>query len=252
VRFNGTGFAFPSSFGYWTDPVTATTTVPNMVTPTGLNAPAPWVPYTSAGCNFGAVATANTVLENVGTTASGDMTKVFGTGSPQWNEAENARLLPNTPANAMAKAQPQADFVGFAVHCAVGATLCADGQNDNLPQEPGGYAGYKALFGAQALNPILAGGTTMNDLAGQPIQDPLGNPGFPGFDGMYASTSLAYVGGDAGARCPGHVRVHLGRARLPRSRGQSARGVRSRVGRVRRAAEILRRRVRRVLPAARG
>jgi hypothetical protein len=200
VRFNGTGFAFPSSFGYWTDPVTATTTVPNMVTPTGQNAPAPWVPYTSAGCNFGAVATANTVLENTGTGASGDMTKVFGVGSPQWNEAKNAAALtqppapnPPDPAITKAKAQPQADFVGFAVHCAQGATLCASGQNDVLPDEPGGYAGYKGLFGAQALNPILAGGPTMNDLAGQPIQDPTGNPGFPGFDGMYASTSLAYT-----------------------------------------------------------
>jgi len=189
VRFNGTGFAFPSSFGYWTDPVTSTTTVPNMVTPTGQNAPAPWVPYTSAGCNFGAVATANTVLENTGTGASGDMTSVFGANSTQWNEARTDAASTDPKV----KATPQADFVGFAVHCAVGATLCADGQNDNLPQEPGGYAGYKALFGAQALNPILAGGTTMNDLAGHPIVDPLGNPGFPGFDGMYASTSLAYV-----------------------------------------------------------
>ena len=55
VRFNGAGYQFPSSFGYWTDPVTATTTVPNMVTPEGKNAPAPWVPYTTAGCDFGAV-----------------------------------------------------------------------------------------------------------------------------------------------------------------------------------------------------
>jgi hypothetical protein len=197
VRYSGTGFAFPSSFGYWTDPVTATTTVPNMVTPTGQNAPAPWVPYTSAGCNFGAVATANTVLENTGTGPSGDMTKVFGVGSPQYNEAKSAAALAQTnppdPAIAKAKAQPQADFVGFAVHCAQGATLCANGQNDSLPDEPGGYAGYKGLFGAQELNPILAGGPTMNDLANQPIQDPTGNPGFPGFDGMYASTSLAYV-----------------------------------------------------------
>jgi hypothetical protein len=190
VRYNGaTGFAFPSSFGYWTDPVTATTTVPNMVTPTGQNAPAPWVPYTSAGCNFGAVATANTVLENTGTGASGDMTSVFGANSTQWNEARTDAAS----SDPKVRATPQADFVGFAVHCAVGATLCADGQSDNLPAEPGGYAGYKGLFGAQALNPILAGSTTMNDLAGQPILDPLGNPGFPGFDGMYASTSLAYV-----------------------------------------------------------
>src|SRR5258706_15450436 len=72
VRFNGTGFQFPSSFGYWTDPVVANApTVPNMVTADGKNAPAPWVPYTRAGCDFGAVATANTVLENTGTSASG-------------------------------------------------------------------------------------------------------------------------------------------------------------------------------------
>src|SRR6267142_6611787 len=46
VRFNGAGFQFPGSFGYWTDPVVSGGP-PNMVTPTGLNAPAPWVPYTS-------------------------------------------------------------------------------------------------------------------------------------------------------------------------------------------------------------
>ena len=189
VRFNGTGFQFPSSFGYWTDPVTATTTVPNMVTPTGQNAPAPWVPYTSAGCNFGAVATANTVLENTGTGPSGDMTSVFGANSSQWNEAKTDAAS----SDPKVKATPQADFVGFAVHCAQGAALCANGQNDNLPAEPGGYAGYKGIFGAQQLNPILAGGPTMNDLADQPITDQFGNPGFPGFDGMYASTSLAYV-----------------------------------------------------------
>ena len=28
------------------------------------NAPAPWVPYTRAGCDFGATALANVVLEN--------------------------------------------------------------------------------------------------------------------------------------------------------------------------------------------
>ena len=195
VRFNGAGFQFPSSFGYWTDPIVASApTVPNMITPDGHNAPAPWVPYTRAGCDFGAVATANTVLENVGTTASGDMTKVFGTGSPQWNEAEAARLLPNTSANAKAKAQPQADFVGFAVHCAASSTFCANGQPDTLPDEPGGYSGatYKGLFGAQELNPLL-GGSTLNALDGRPITDPFGNPGFPGFDGMSAAVSLAYT-----------------------------------------------------------
>jgi hypothetical protein len=199
VRTSSTGgFSFPSSFGYWTDGVAAagTPTVPNMITPEGKIVPAPWVPYTRAGCDVGAVATANIVLENTGTGATGDITKVFSTGSPQWNEAEAARLLPNTPANAAAKARPQADFVGLAVHCAAGSPVCAGGQSDPLPDEPGGYAGFKALFGAQQIDPLLTGApatTPLTDLLGQPITDPFGNPGFPGFDGMSAAVSLAYV-----------------------------------------------------------
>ena len=59
------------SFAYWTDPLfdpslpaSPTDTSYNMLTADGHNAPAPWVPYTRAGCNVGMVATANTVLEN--------------------------------------------------------------------------------------------------------------------------------------------------------------------------------------------
>jgi hypothetical protein len=191
VRFNGAGFQFPSSFGYWTDPVVANApTVPNMITPDGKNAPAPWVPYTRAGCDFGAVATANTVLENTGTGASGDITKVFGTGSPEYTQAAASNAAPFGSA---ARAKAQTDFVGFAIHCAQGSAACASGQADTLPDEPGGYGGFKGLFGAQQINPFLTGGATMNDLAGNSIADPFGQPGFPGFDGMYASTSLAYV-----------------------------------------------------------
>jgi hypothetical protein len=191
VRFTDTGgFSFPSSFGYWTDPIVATTTVPNMVTPTGKNAPAPWVPYTKGGCDFGAVATANTVLENTGTGASGDITKVFGAGTPQFTEAQQSAAA---PAGSAARAKAQTDFVGFAIHCAAGSATCANGHPDALPDEPGGYDGYKGLFGAQEINPFLTGGPTMTDLLGGKIQDPFGQDGFPGFDGMYAATSLAYV-----------------------------------------------------------
>jgi predicted transcriptional regulator len=180
VRYNGAGFQFPSSFGYWTDPVTANTTVPNMVTPTGQNAPAPWVPYTRAGCDFGAVATANTVLENTGTGPSGDITKVFGNPSPQATEATNNRV------------QAQADFVGFAIHCAQGSATCANGQDDLLPDEPGGYTNFKGLFGAQEIAPVINGGP-LTDLDGKVITDSSGHAGFPGFDGMFASTSLSWV-----------------------------------------------------------
>ena len=60
-----------------TPPATAFPAVtPNQITP------APWVPFTRAGCNVGDVSTANTVLENT----SVDIPKVFGAGSPEDNQ----------------------------------------------------------------------------------------------------------------------------------------------------------------------
>ena len=104
-------------------------------------------PYTRAGCDVGAVATANVVLENTGTGPNGDITKVFGNPSPQATEAIASAAA---PAGTAARAKAQTDFVGFAVHCAQGSSVCASGQDDLLPQEPGGYAGFKGLFGAQS------------------------------------------------------------------------------------------------------
>jgi hypothetical protein len=196
VRVSSTGaFSFPSSFGYWTDSLSAsgTPTVPNMVTPTGANAPAPWVPYTRAGCDFGAVATANTVLENTSTLPTGDISKVFGNPSPQQVEADASRVA---PAGTALRQLAQTDFVGFAIHCAQGSSTCAAGQNDLLPEEPGGYSGFKGLFGAQEIDPLLTGGPAsqaVTGLDGNPIVDPFNQPGFPGFDGMSAAVSLAYT-----------------------------------------------------------
>jgi hypothetical protein len=280
VRTSSTGgFSFPSSFGYWTDPVSAanTPTVPNMVTPTGANAPAPWVPFTRAGCDWGGVATANTVLENngavfvtggptplriaaavgdttlfvgstsgfsvgqtitighdpgsetatvasivsssippgpsltltspitaarpIGTTVygtvttnpNGDITKVFGAGSAEWNEARFSQTSPSGTAD---RTLAQTDFVGFSIHCAQGSATCASGQNDVLPDEPGGYTSFKALHGAQHIDPLLTGqpaSVAVTGLDGNPIVDPFSQPGFPGFDGMSAAASLAYA-----------------------------------------------------------
>jgi hypothetical protein len=194
VRTTATGsFQFTSSFGYWTDPANASTTLPNMVGPDGSNIPAPWVPYTRAGCDVGAIAAANTVLENTGTGPSGDITKVFGNPSAQYTEALASNAA---PAGSPARALAQTDFVGFAIHCASNSTLCSSGQADLLPQEPGGYNGFQGLFGAQEVNPVLTGqapSVPLTDLFGQPITDPFGQSGFPGFDGMSAAVSLAYV-----------------------------------------------------------
>ena len=56
--------SFPSSFTYWTDLMADG--LPEMLAPNGKNAPAPWVPFTRAGCDVGAFSIANIEFENVG------------------------------------------------------------------------------------------------------------------------------------------------------------------------------------------
>ena len=147
---NGTGL-FPSAFFYWTDLVSDITPATQdnnfaMMTPAGDNVPAPWVPFTRAGCDVGAFSTANIVLER----APFDVKKVFGVNSTQAGE---------TTAN------QTNDFIGAAIHCTVGSPLCS-AQNtavdDLLPSEPGGYSGYKALFGMKYVAPALGGFTDYN------------------------------------------------------------------------------------------
>ncbi len=183
--------ASSSSFKYWTDLTDDVNAVPT----SPKNAPAPWVAYTRAGCDYGATALANVVLENTGTGPAGDMTKVFGSGSPEWNEALASNAA---PAGTAARNLAQTDFVGIAVHCAKTAgSICAGNSNarpDLLPDEPGGYSGYSGLFGAKYVNPAITGGSAVvKKLNGQPVTDQFGQPGFPGFDGLFATTTLSYV-----------------------------------------------------------
>jgi hypothetical protein len=180
--------AFTSSFKYWTssvDPIGDP--APNMITDGGKTTPAPWVPFTRAGCDVGGVGTANIELENNSTTATGDITRVFGTGSAEWNEAvANPQIA-------------QTDFVGIAVHCSQSpSSVCANNPNakpDLLPDEPGGYTGFNALFGSKYVDPAITHGNSacVNATDGQAITDPIGVCGFPGFDGMLAKNTLGYV-----------------------------------------------------------
>ncbi len=179
--FTPTGDKFESSFTYWTDPVaTSIDTSYNLLNATGQNAPAPWVSYTRAGCNFGAVALADMEIENT----RSDINTVFGSSSLQANESHTHST------------QAVADFEGIAIHCASGSNLCSSangGQPDVLPQEKGGYSGYNALFGHKYVAPQITASLPMTDLNGQTINGSNGIPGFPGFDGMSAAVSLSYV-----------------------------------------------------------
>jgi hypothetical protein len=225
--YNPNGLTDPAtSFAYWTSPVVDTAASPTAghdTTPTmtysdtspasgppNRTTPAPWVPFTRAGCSVGDFSTANMVLENTRL----DLNTVFGAGSP-----EVAQL--NADPDSF-KDPEVADYVGVAVHCAQGDAVCANAQGvkfgqtspsltaqpDLLPTEPGGYDGYQALFGARYVAPQLGGGTpnlTRNgyqvtnaagnlvDLNGNEIQEPFSHrPGFSGFNPT-ASQSLAYL-----------------------------------------------------------
>jgi hypothetical protein len=194
--------ASSSSFKYWTDLTDDTSAVPTDPTPIMVNGdsgspkntPAPWVPYTRAGCDFGATALANVVLENTGTGPNGDMTKVFGNPSAERNDALTSAAA---AAGSALRNKAQTDYVGIAVHCAAGGGICAGNPKarpDLLLDEPGSYSGFQGLFGAKYVNPAITGGNpAVNDLDGHPVADQFGQPGFPGFDGLFASTTLAYV-----------------------------------------------------------
>jgi hypothetical protein len=218
------------SFAYWTDPVfyahgvpAGADTNPNMVyspvppataarpvTPNTVT-PAPWVPFTRAGCNVGDVSTANQELEN----NSVDFPKVFGANSP-----EVAQLNADPD---MFKDAETADYVGVAVHCASGNAFCstakavkfgqtspsASASPDVLPNEPGGYAGFQALYGHRYIAPQLGAGTLNLSRNGFAVTNAAGNlvdengnqingaflstPGFPGFSSINASQTLAYL-----------------------------------------------------------
>ena len=171
-----------SSFFYWTDlvsdvsPTTADSTF-GMLTENGKNAPAPWVAFTRAGCDFGAFSTANIVLERT----PFDVVKVFGPcpvpANPQLPACEDS-------------AHQNADFIGVALHCAQGSTLCSAGNGavaDLLPQEPGGYNNFNALIGAKYV--ALALGSPLKDLDGNvDVNADSGLVGFVGFDPTASQT----------------------------------------------------------------
>ncbi len=115
---------FSSSFLYWT--AQAADGHPQMTNELGKIAPAPWVPFTRAGCDVGAFSTANIEFESI----PADVNTVFGKTSPEGIEANNPALFDKAVA----------DFEGIAIHCAQGSPLCNNSHSkpDLLADEPGG------------------------------------------------------------------------------------------------------------------
>jgi hypothetical protein len=172
VGFNG-------SFLYWT--ALSGDGKPQMLNELGKTAPAPWVPFTRAGCDVGGFSVANIEFESV----PADVNTVFGATSPEGSEANNAAL----------RDKANADFLGIAIHCAQNSPLCnnSHGKDDLLADEPGGYVGYKALFGNLHVQPVISPSGPVKDLDGNVIQTAAGNPGFPNIFNPTATQSLGYA-----------------------------------------------------------
>src|SRR5579862_3177553 len=68
---------FQTSFLYWTG--LSADGQQQMINEKGKTAPAPWVPFTRAGCDVGGFSTANIEFENIKT----DVPTVFGANSPE-------------------------------------------------------------------------------------------------------------------------------------------------------------------------
>ena len=170
-----------TGFTYWTSKTKDGTY--NFLGANGQNAPAPWVPYTRAGCNVGGVAMSGLAFEN-----STDVNQTFGMSSTQASDKNQF-----------------ADYYGVAVHCAASDPLCSNangGAADALPNEPGGYSGYNALFGHKSITQALtttgqiSSTAALTDINGNPIvNDNQGitiTNGFPGFS-IAPQYSLGYV-----------------------------------------------------------
>jgi len=227
IFVNPTTIKIGSSFLYWTSLSNVTAAngdgLPNMLTETGKNAPAPWVPFTRAGCDVGAFSVANIEFESV----PNDLGTFFGTSSTQFTNASGilaANPNDNNFAHQKARQSVNADWLGVAVHCAQGSALCSgpNGALDTLPDEPGGYTGFSGLFGnvnvapavcakATAVNPTACAtanridygsgtgtGTVsvpaVQDVFGSAvIADGFGRPGFPNIFSPTAAQSLGYA-----------------------------------------------------------
>jgi hypothetical protein len=175
---------FQTSFLYWT--AQSADGHPQMANELGKIAPAPWVPFTRAGCDVGAFSIANIDFETV----PNDVTTVFGAGSPQ--DVAVRALLAN-PRGSQLNTQASTDWLGITVHCAQGSTLCNNGAPDPLPDEPGGYVGFKALYGNVNVQPAISPGGPVKDLDGKVIADKFGHPGFPNTFDPLASQTLGYA-----------------------------------------------------------
>src|SRR5262249_32312034 len=154
--------------------------IPSASTGQDAMTPAPWAPFTKAGCDVGNVSTANMVLEKFA-----DIPTAFGPASLE------AQQLTADTGDRFKDAEVD-DYIGIAIHWCrskgVNSPLCPTAQAvkfnqtppspsataDLLPDEPGGYDNFLAVHGVRYLAPVIGGGPNASH-NGYQVTDAEGN-----------------------------------------------------------------------------
>ncbi len=150
---------FQTSFLYWT--ALAADGVPEMINEAGKIAPAPWVPFTRAGCDVGAFSVANIEFESL----PADVRTVFGVGSPEDVAVSAALALPGT--------DEPGGYTGF------------NALYGNINAAPAICQGASAA--------ACDANGHVKDIDGNVITDAYGHPGFPNVFSPTATQSLGYA-----------------------------------------------------------
>ena len=164
-----------------------------MINENGKTLPAPWVPFTRAGCDVGASRSpiwSSRACRPMSTPYSAP-------GSPAGRNDRQLRSLTirndDNFAHQKARQSVNTDWLGIAVHCAQGSPLCSslDGAPDLLPDEPDGYTGFNALFGNINVAPVICVQATRKsvgcDAQAGHVRDVSGTPSSPTPSGARAS-----------------------------------------------------------------
>jgi len=110
---------FSSSFLYWT--ALSGDGKPLLINENGKTFPAPWVPFTRAGCDVGAFSIANMEFESL----PADVRTVFGTDSPEDVSVSAALALSRTTRERAPRARRRTPTISVSrLHCAQGSPLC--------------------------------------------------------------------------------------------------------------------------------
>ena len=226
------------------DPVDDPT--PNMITDAGKTTPAPWVPFTRAGCDVGGVGTANIELENNSTATTGDITTRVRDGlagvERSGRRTRRSRRPTSSGSRSTARSRPRAS----ARTTRTRSPTCS--RTSRAATRASTRSSARSTSTRRSRT-ATARASTRHD--GERDHRPDRQLRLPRLRRDAREEHARVRRADAGERRPGDVRLHLRRARPPRSGAEQRLvhqlGDRPRRDRAPPAAEGLRRRVRVVL-----